>query len=352
MRGRIPRLRFLLTLAAVLLAALVFSANSLHAQTPAKPKFAVVVFWEDGFPAVDTAQPSRAQLAALLPDAGFTPAAQLGDTLRADEARLLVLAFGSAFPEAAWPDISRFLARGGNLLVLGGRPFTRAAYLDNNEWHLRAPDQAFARSLFLNYYAEAPGSGGLKFLPNAQFEFLKLPAFEWQRAWSLTARLSEEGLYPRQGTAGTLDTRFDTLAWGVTQTGHRLAAPLVELDHIANQFAGGRWILLNAELTPSFWTPAGPLALIPTLVHRASDGAEDFAVQPSWPLFLPGEPLTFSVHWMRFTGSPAPVRLELNVTPEEGAASTASWNFTPGTYPFTTQISLPASAGRGSASPT
>jgi hypothetical protein len=340
-------MRIALALAAILFSTLAFRVYPLPAQSPAKPKFAVVVFWEDGFPAVDTAQPARGQLAALLPSAGFTPLAQLGDALKADEARLLVLPFGSAFPEAAWPDISRFLERGGNLLVIGGRPFTRAAYQDNNAWHLRAPDQAFARTLFLNYYAETPGSSGLTFLPNDQFQFLNLPAFDWHRAWSLTARLSEEGLYPRQGTAGTLDTRFDTLAWGTSPTGHRLAAPLVEMDHIENQFAGGRWILLNAELTPGFWGSAAASQMVSLLVQRAADGAEDFTVQPSWPLFLPGEPLTFSVRWLRFAGLPAPVRLELNIAPNQGAASTTSWDFTPGTYPFTTQVSLPASTGHG-----
>jgi len=337
----------MLASAAILFATLAFIAWSAQAQAPAKAKFAVVVFWEDGFPAVDTAQPSRAQLLALLPAAGFTPLPQLGDALRADEARLLVMPFGSAFPEAAWPDISRFLQRGGNLLVLGGRPFTRAAYQDNNAWHLRAPDQAFARSLFLNYYAETPGSSGLKFVTNSQSLFVRVPEFSWQRGWSLTARLSEEGLYPRLGTAGTLDARFDTLAWGVSQTGHRLAAPLVELDHIENQFVGGRWILLNAELEPDFWTSTAASRLIPLLVLLASGGAQDFTVQPSWPLFRPGEPLTFSVHWMRFTGAPGPVQLELDITAEDGPETTNIWSFTPRAYPFTAQVSLPASVGHG-----
>ncbi|MGO9641915.1 MAG: hypothetical protein ACLP1Y_11500 [Candidatus Acidiferrales bacterium] len=316
-------------------------------QTTAKPGPSAIIFWEDGFPAADTAQPTRDQLAALLPAAGFTPLAQLGDALAAPETRLLVLPYGSAFPEAAWPNISKFLYRGGNLLVLGGRPFTRAAYLDNNAWHLRAPHQAFARSLFLNDYAETPGSDSLKFLTNSQFQFLNLPTFDWKRAWSVTARLTDESLYPRQGSAGTLDTRFDTLAWGVSDSSHRLAAPLVELDHVANHFAGGRWILLNAELSPGFWASPAARQLVPLLARRAADGAEDFTVQPSWPLFLPGEPLTFAVHWLRFTGAPSPIRLELNVTPEQGAASTTSWNLTPGTFPFTTQISLPASTGHG-----
>ena len=86
----------------------------------------VLVFSEPGFPAADSAPPTEAQLAKLLPEAERVRARQLASRLARLTTRLLVLPYGSAFPEASWPDIQRFLRRGGNLLVIGGRPFTRA----------------------------------------------------------------------------------------------------------------------------------------------------------------------------------------------------------------------------------
>jgi hypothetical protein len=272
------------------------SANeSARTQNSSAPRPPVVVFWEDGFPAADTAAPARASLSAILPDAAFTPADQLADALAADETRLLVLPFGSAFPEDQWNAIRRYLERGGNLLVLGGRPFTRAAYKDGNLWKLRPPIQAFARTLFLNDYAETPGSGAAKFTPNDDFSFLQLPEFTWKRAWSATVRLTDEDLYKREGSAGTLDTRLDTLAWGVVN-GHKLAAPIVELDHLQNHFAGGRWIIAACDLTDGFYSSAAGKDLVAKLARRAAESAEDFSVQPSWPLFLPGEPLFICSH--------------------------------------------------------
>src|SRR5512138_2582511 len=73
------------------------------------PMSATVVFWEDGFPTVDTVAPTRAALTAALPQATFAGAPELPQLLTGRETRLLVLPFGSAFPEAAWTAIYEFL---------------------------------------------------------------------------------------------------------------------------------------------------------------------------------------------------------------------------------------------------
>ena len=96
----------------------------------------VVVFSELGFPSADSSLPSPDQISAAFPDAKFVHAQELGEALISPASRLLVLPFASAFPEAAWTDIQRFVDRGGNLLVIGGRPFTRSAFHDAKGWHL------------------------------------------------------------------------------------------------------------------------------------------------------------------------------------------------------------------------
>ena len=60
--------------------------------------------------------------------------------------------------------------------------------------------------------------------------------------------MSAEGLYPRIGTAGTIDMRLDPLVWFTDGDGHKLAAPVIELDHIKNNFVGGRWVMVLADL--------------------------------------------------------------------------------------------------------
>src|SRR5450432_140936 len=228
------------------LAALLAGTDSLTAQ-PAANLASTVVLSEPGLPSADSAAPPPGALEAALPEARFASADQLDSILVNTSTRLLVLPYGSAFPEAAWEPIFQFLQRGGNLLVFGGRPFTRAAYRDAGGWKLREYSVRFARPLMIDQYQETPGSDHLEFQPNPEVT-LQLPKFAWKRAFSPVIRLSAVDLYNRNGAAGSIDARLDTLAWGV-QFGHKMAAPVIEVDHLRNGFGGGRWIFLNAEHT-------------------------------------------------------------------------------------------------------
>ena len=270
-----------------------------------------VVFSEPGFPAADSALPSPQQLAAMLPGAQLSDADHLRDALSAPSTRLLVLPYGSAFPEPAWPAIKQFLDSGGNLLVLGGMPFTRAAYHDPNGWHLRDYSVRFIRPLMIDQYQETPGSSGLQFQPSPEMP-LQLPAFSWKRAFSPVIRLSAVDLYHRGGAAGSIDARLDSLAWGM-QNGRKLSAPAIQIDHYRNGFAGGRWILANAELSPAFFDNS---SLVQSLARRALQGAEEFTVRPTLPLYLNGEPIQLQVEWHASVQPAQPVSLKITSFPE------------------------------------
>jgi hypothetical protein len=278
----------------------------------AAPPSDMVVFFEPGFPAADTAAPSAKALQALpgasLVDAGHLPG-------RLARAGLLVLPYGSAFPEPAWAAIHAFLSRGGNLLVLGGKPFARAAFREGKDWRLRPESGRFMRELLIDQYQATPGSRELSFEPNPDRPPALAP-FEWTRAFSPLVHLSAKDLYPRDGSAGSLDARLDTLAWG-SSGGRKVAAPVIQIDHLQHRFTGGRWILVAAELTDLTKVPVAALAA------AAARGSEDFTVRPKLPLYLPGESVQLEV---RARGVPAKASVEITVTPQGGGAAVAHFD--------------------------
>ena len=248
-----------------------------------------VVLWEEGFPAVDTAAPDRAALAAL-PGARLATARELPALLASSQTHLLVLPYGSAFPEGSWNAIYAYLQRGGNLLAIGGRPFS-VAVADGGR--ARYPRQAWARALFINDYTETPGkpqSGGLLMSDNPDLPEVHLPEFWFNRSWSLEARLSAKDLYHRIGSAGSLETRLDTLQRCFTTGEHQVAAPVVELDHLQNNFVGGRWVLVPAQLPGAL-----PVPVLKALAERAAQGASDVGIEAVCALVEPGEPARFNV---------------------------------------------------------
>src|SRR5215469_6656483 len=125
-------------------------------STLASSQSGIVVFHENGFPSADSAAAPDSVLRTALSGAELVGAGELKQPL--ESAKLLVLAYGSAFPEESWPEIYAFLERGGNLLVLGGRPFTRAAYRDGETWKLRDYSVRYTRPLRIDQYQGTPGS--------------------------------------------------------------------------------------------------------------------------------------------------------------------------------------------------
>src|SRR5215831_14749380 len=158
-------------------------ANRLAAQDAAS----TFVFSEPGFPTADTAAISPEQIQKLLPSAQLLSTEKLNSELASKDMKLLVLAYGSAFPESAWGDMLAFLRRGGNLLVIGGRPFTRSAYKDDKGWHLRNYSVRFSRQLQIDQYQTAPGSEGLEFHSSADVP-IAIPTFGWKRSFSPVIR--------------------------------------------------------------------------------------------------------------------------------------------------------------------
>ncbi len=300
---------------------------------------AVVVFGDAGFPAADSASPSSQQLTAILPGASLKDATHLREALASPSIRLLVLPYGSAFPEDAWPDIQSFLRRGGNLLVLGGMPFTRAAYRDGGEWHLRPYSVRFIRPLMIDQYQETPGSDGFEFQSNPDLP-LQLLAFTWKRAFSPVIRLSAVDLYHRGGAAGSIDARLDTLAWGV-KSGRKISAPVIQVDHYRNGFDGGRWIFLNADLSQNFFDKTG---LVQSLAEQALGGAEEFTVRPTLPLYLHGEPIELQVLWHAIQQTDGTLSLKITTYPE---AQPSNRSTVKAAIPSNEPVVLPGPEGKG-----
>ncbi len=286
------RIDILVGLALCCVAWATVSAQAAYGQTAESP---VTVFSEADFPAADSSAPSPAELSALLPRARFANADQLGKILAEPATRLLILPYDSAYPESAWTEIYAFLARGGNLMVLGGRPFTRAAYHDGTGWHLREYSVRDSHELFIDQYQTTPGSDGLKFETNPDV-LLTLPQFGWKHAFSPILHLTGSDVYSRQGSAGALDARIDPIAWG-TKDGRKISSPAIQIDHLRDRFAGGRWIFLNAGFAAGFYAGADARQIVAALVDRALRGSEEFIVRPTLPLYLPGEPVEVETSW-------------------------------------------------------
>src|SRR5712692_8876354 len=79
-----------LSLALLMAATLLILESGAPGAAPAQ----VVVFWEDNFPAADSAAPTRTELASLLPFAKLASRREFAQALATQATRLTVLPFG------------------------------------------------------------------------------------------------------------------------------------------------------------------------------------------------------------------------------------------------------------------
>lgn len=298
---------------------LILLSSLLCLQAAPSATRSIVVYQEEGFPSADTAQVSAQDLRSAFPEAIQVPDADLESALSASSTRLLVMPFGSAFPEAHWPALQAYLRKGGNLLVLGGRPFTRAAFRQGSQWKLRDYSVRFIKLLNIDQYQAAPGSQGLDIKANPDLE-PTLPAFGWRQAWCPVIRLSSRNVSTREGAAGALDARLDALVYGWKKD-RRMASPLIQIDHLDALAAGGRWIFAQAELEPHFLASEAGRKVCERLAQRACRGAEDFQVQPDYALYLPGETVRVTPHWK---GQASELRVQLKVIDAQSGKSLAT----------------------------
>ena len=215
----------------------------------------VVVFWQDGFPTVDSQPLRRQTLEEALPSPVFKSLDELRQPDSLKGADLLVLPYGSAFPVEAWTEIEKHLTSGGNLLVLGGRPLFVPVRREQGQFAAGRPQNSYARRLGLWHFYEAP-----------QRDFAR---FAWDEGVAYLPAVDVGAARVFVGTASGLGYLLDS-------SGQRTAAPVTKLDHFRTDSTmfGARCVFLNFEPAPDYWSSPGGIALIRSAARYASLGTE------------------------------------------------------------------------------
>ena len=285
-----PRRKFLKTIGSAAVAS-AFPDLLLGAQSQ-KP--AVAVFWERGFPALDDCRLIQNAVEESL--SGFTYKLlgeqdlikQLND-LPFD---LLITPYGSAFPKRAWAEILKFLRRGGNWLNLGGVPLSRPVARVGNEWRAESHQTTYHKQLGITHSFPVKPSGISIYEQVYDFK----NDFRAEEVYELYVRLSSSKNEPAEdGSDGPHEGVVRPLLVGVDRDRRPIVAPVIQIDRLLADFAGGRWVFAN------YTGRLGSVALR-VLVETAARGASRFEVKSDFACYKPGEIPSLSVQLTRPKG--------------------------------------------------
>lgn len=272
------RRKFIQTITATTLATLasstVFSQNS-------DAKLKIVIFWQESFPTVDGLNISKEKLQTALGnhDLVFANESQLSSQLT-ENTDVFINPFGSAFPKKAWNAILKYLQAGGNFLNLGGVPF--AVPVQNNKAETRQ----------VNYHKRLGITQSFPINGKEIVAWSEPPAlaggFKSEEIYEFYLKLSNVNDFPDEaGSDGRREAKVEALIFGLDKNKRRIAAPIIQIDRLQGEFAGGCWVLANFKGE----IEAG---LIKTLAERASFGAIEIGGKTSFSNYRIGEKIIFN----------------------------------------------------------
>lgn len=280
----------------------------------------VVVFWQEGFPTIDSQPIERQTLAAALEP--LAPEFAGAGKLSLDGATLLVLPYGSAFPVEAWKSISGYLRKGGSLLVLGGRPLAAPVPAGPSE------TTAWSRRIGIWHTYEAPQRNFARFAWDDDLYFLPGAEVRARRVFVL-------GIGRGGGS-------YRGIGFLQNARGDRIAAAVTRLDNLDQ---GTRHVFLPFDPEPGYWSSAAGRQLIRDAATYAAQGPASLWLEMHNASLAPGEAPQVVARWRSAAETAGKLTLEVlgsgkRMATSEIAVSGASRNenvlfperLTPGHY--------------------
>ena len=222
----------------------------------------------------------------------FLSERELIDQLDASRFDLLITPYGSAFPKRAWPAIFKYLRAGGNWLNLGGIPLTRPVVRSGGAWRAESQQTTYHKHLAITHSFPVQTTGITTY---EAVNDLK-SGFKAQEIYELYVRLSSSKNEPDEdGSDGPHEGVVRPLMLGLNREGRSIAAPVIQIDRLLADFAGGRWVFAN--YTGIIGTQA-----VRILAETAVQSASRFEVKSEFACFRSGDALSFSVRLTRPKG--------------------------------------------------
>ena len=256
-------------------------------------KRSVAVLWEPEFRHVNGCDISRETLQSALGQSftvEFLGERNLIAQLDAARFDLLVTPYGSAFPKRIWSALLKYLRAGGNWLNIGGVPLANPVVRDGSRWLIEPAQTTYPKRLGITH----------SFLVDASMYKIADPVlasgFKAEKVFELYVRLSSTNNEPDEaGSDGPHEGIVQPLVSMVNAGGRPVAAPIIQVDRLLGDFAGGRWVFANFNGTIEG-------SVISTLAERASQGATRFEVRTDFASYKPGETPTLTVELLRPKG--------------------------------------------------
>ncbi|SDZ24563.1 Beta-galactosidase [Evansella caseinilytica] len=255
----------------------------------------IIIFYDAAFP-YDGTRPDIDQLKAL-PNVSVVDAHNLKTALSAENVSCFIHLHGRYFPKEAWAAIIYYLRQGNGWISIGAAPFRVPVYQEDGRWMEEEEQTAYHQQLNIHEALTVKSAPIHRLAGADEYPLLqgKEQLFDIQSTYGLILHFTKTRDIPHEnGSGGPMDAHIYPLLKGISKRGREVAAPVVLVENTKGQFAGGRWILVNQQLTDRFWKKDGFQLLI-SLAAYCAEGVTEIWIKPGYACYYPGETPTVSV---------------------------------------------------------
>jgi hypothetical protein len=260
----------------------------------------VAVLFEPSFPAGEISLLNQESISQALQswDVKFLNVNELKKALTIHDFDVYVNPYGSLFPLEAEQTILQFLVDGGNWVNCGGVPFSIPVVKAGDTWRAEVGQTQYHKKLGITQAFPVATSEVAHYEPNSLIDQTQklVDEFTAEEIYELYVCFTTTKDFPDEdGSGGQRDAVLRTLLFGQGKNKQWLASPIVQIDRLQGDFAGGRWMLANFKGT------LGP-KMLNALVSSAAEGAMELVARPSFACYREGELPSFTIQCRRPKG--------------------------------------------------
>jgi len=259
-----------------------------------RPPPNIAIFWEPGFPEFEGCGVTREILQEAFGNvaASFLTERELIDQLIFRHFDLLITPYGSAFPKRAWPQILKYLRMGGSWVNLGGIPLSRPVVRTGGQWRAESHQTTYHKALGITHSFPVRVNAITTYEAANELK----SGFKAEEIFALYVRLSSSNSEPAEaGSDGPHEGVVRSLVLGLNRDRRAIAAPVIQIDRLLSEFAGGRWVLAN-------FTGSLDAKAVRVLAERALQGASRLEVTTDLACYRQGETPLVSIQLARPKG--------------------------------------------------
>jgi len=256
------------------------------------PPLKIAIFMAEGFPTIDTEPIPPSLFSEALKDFNLKIISSLEDlknSLSVNNFDIFILPYGSAFPVQGWSAIKNFLNDGGNFINIGGAPFHQPVLWkvsgEKGVWILGTRQPTWAKELLIG------PSESFDLDKNEKYSIVNVGETGWKerrmplptKVFELVVRFATSKDFEKEdGSSGQREALLRPLVHILDSSGIPRFSPLIEIDRLAGNYRGGRWIFLTSNMKLDS-------SILRSIVKRAIEGPSEIKVFPIPACIEPGE---------------------------------------------------------------